>query len=147
MLVLEYTCTYTHLQVHKSVPPPQLPLLHRVKAAKEEVMVLDKRIGFLGAGQMAEALARGFLSKGVVTNISVSDPSPERKELFRGFGCTPRSSNDEVGWCLLTFFVYCVHRHLPCRCDESEATPSSAASDHLGLYPLCRSWPTQTSSS
>jgi len=59
-------------------------------------MVLDKRVGFLGAGQMAEALARGFLSKKVVTHINVSDPSADRKELFRTFGCTPCSSNAEV---------------------------------------------------
>lgn len=26
---------------------------------------MDKRIGFIGAGQMAEALARGFIGKGV----------------------------------------------------------------------------------
>ncbi|KAF5827064.1 pyrroline-5-carboxylate reductase [Dunaliella salina] len=64
--------------------------------AREEVMVLEKRVGFLGAGQMAEALARGFLSKGVVSHISVSDPSDSRKDLFRNFGCIPRSSNAEV---------------------------------------------------
>lgn len=62
-------------------------------------MPLDKRIGFLGAGQMAEALARGFISKSVVTDVNVCDPSPERLELFRTFGCTPRSSNAEV-WVL-----------------------------------------------
>jgi len=27
--------------------------------------MLPKRIGFIGAGQMAEALAKGFISKGV----------------------------------------------------------------------------------
>ena len=27
---------------------------------------MDKRVGFIGAGQMAEALARGFINKGVV---------------------------------------------------------------------------------
>ena len=71
-------------------------LLKALSQKQPAVMQLDKRIGFLGAGQMAEALARGFLSKGVVTDINVCDPSPERKELFRAFGCTPHSSIAEV---------------------------------------------------
>jgi len=54
-------------------------------------------VGFIGAGQMAEALARGFLGKRVVELVSVNDPSEDRKELFRSFGCTPRADNLDVG--------------------------------------------------
>lgn len=62
-------------------------------------MVLDKRIGFMGAGQMAEALARGLIDRGVVqaSQICCSDPSQARKELFRGIGTTPYDTNFEVG--------------------------------------------------
>ena len=58
----------------------------------------DKRVGFIGAGQMAEALARGLMNKGVVKaeNICCTDPMPERKEVFRALKCTPFDSNAEV---------------------------------------------------
>lgn len=61
-------------------------------------MVLDKRIGFMGAGQMAEALARGLIDRGVVqaSQICCSDPSKARKELFQGFGATAHETNLEV---------------------------------------------------
>jgi pyrroline-5-carboxylate reductase len=57
--------------------------------------MLDKRIGFIGAGQMAEALARGLVSKGVVAaeNIYAADPTQERKEVFRSFGANPVDTN------------------------------------------------------
>jgi pyrroline-5-carboxylate reductase len=59
---------------------------------------LDKRIGFMGSGQMAEALAKGLINKGVVTarQICCTDPVPARKELFRSFGATPYETNIEV---------------------------------------------------
>ncbi|KAF6241928.1 pyrroline-5-carboxylate reductase [Scenedesmus sp. NREL 46B-D3] len=61
-------------------------------------MSLNKRIGFMGSGQMAEALARGLIDRGVVpaSQICCSDPAPARKELFRGLGCTPYDTNFEV---------------------------------------------------
>mgnify|MGYP001810326111 CR=1 FL=1 len=59
---------------------------------------MDKRIGFIGAGQMAEALARGFIAKGVCTadRIFATDVVAERKQVFRGFGTNPVDSNEEV---------------------------------------------------
>lgn len=59
---------------------------------------LNKRIGFMGAGQMAEALARGLIDKGVVqaSQICCSDPTAARKELFRSLGTQPYDSNLEV---------------------------------------------------
>lgn len=61
--------------------------------------MLDKRIGFIGAGQMAEALARGFISKGVIKagNIFAADPTQERKEVFRSFNTNPVDTNIAVG--------------------------------------------------
>lgn len=65
----------------------------------ESTMSLNKRIGFMGSGQMAEALARGLIDRGVVqaSQICCSDPAPARKELFRSLGCTPYDTNFEVG--------------------------------------------------
>ncbi len=62
---------------------------------------LDKRVGFIGSGQMAEALARGLLGHGILVpaQICCSDPSPARKELFRSFGTTPYESNVDVSAC------------------------------------------------
>jgi len=65
------------------------------------------RCGFLGSGQMAEALARGFVSQGVCkpADIYCTDPMAERKEVFRSFGCCPVDSSIEVRgagtcWCM-----------------------------------------------
>ena len=47
---------------------------------------------------MAEALARGFIDKGVVKaeDISATDPMQVRKDVFRSFGASPVDSNAEV---------------------------------------------------
>lgn len=60
--------------------------------------MIDKRIGFIGSGQMAEALARGFVAKNVITGdmIACSDPNPGRCELFASFGAKPFTSNIDV---------------------------------------------------
>lgn len=60
---------------------------------------MDKRIGFIGAGQMAEALARGFIAKGVcrAEHVFATDPVQDRKEVFRSFSTNPVDGNIEVG--------------------------------------------------
>jgi pyrroline-5-carboxylate reductase len=60
---------------------------------------LNKRIGFLGSGQMAEALARGLMKRGLVSGdrIACNDPNPARTNLFKSFGATPYESNADVG--------------------------------------------------
>lgn len=59
---------------------------------------IDKRIGFMGSGQMAEALAKGLINKGVVTpnQICCTDPVIARKDLFRSFGATAFDTTLEV---------------------------------------------------
>lgn len=59
---------------------------------------MDKRIGFIGAGQMAEALARGFIAKGVcrAEHVFATDPVQDRKEVFRSFSTNPVDGNIEV---------------------------------------------------
>src|SRR5688572_28646873 len=46
--------------------------------------MLSSRIGFIGAGQMAQALAAGFVRAGLATpeNIAAADPSPASQERF-----------------------------------------------------------------
>ncbi len=45
---------------------------------------MKKRIGFIGAGQMATALGDGFVRAGLVsgTDLIASDPSPEARQRF-----------------------------------------------------------------
>lgn len=58
-----------------------------------------KRIGFIGAGRMAQALAAGFRQKGVVTPdlLLASDISPQARERFRATtGAEVTADNLEV---------------------------------------------------
>lgn len=75
----------------------------------------DTRVGFIGAGQMAEALARGFVNKGVIKaeNICCTDPMPERKEVFRGLKATAFESNADVRTLLVYFLNYSSHMRSP----------------------------------
>ena len=63
-----------------------------------DVKMLTRRVGFIGAGQMAEALARGFIAKGVLQagDITANDPSAERKKVFESFDANTAASNIEV---------------------------------------------------
>lgn len=58
----------------------------------------SKRIGFIGAGQMAEALARGFINKNIIkaSNIYATDIMQVRKEVFASFGANAAETNSEV---------------------------------------------------
>jgi pyrroline-5-carboxylate reductase len=61
--------------------------------------MLEQRIGFLGAGQMAEALIRGWLQAGVSTpdKIIASDVMAARRELLgREWGIATTAENREV---------------------------------------------------
>ena len=56
------------------------------------------QMGFVHAGQMAEALARGFIDKGVVKakDVHCTDPVQARREVFESFGAQSQSSNVDV---------------------------------------------------
>ncbi|MEK6236439.1 MAG: pyrroline-5-carboxylate reductase [Planctomycetales bacterium] len=59
----------------------------------------DLRLGFIGAGKMATALARGFLAADVLKpdQILASDPSPEARGKFtETTGCATVSNNIEI---------------------------------------------------
>eukprot|EP00798_Chlamydomonas_sp_ICE-L_P001349 gene1349-32711_t len=61
-------------------------------------MAFEKRIGFVGAGQMAEALARGLIAKGIVAadQVGCTSRGDARKDVFKSFGCTAYASNTEL---------------------------------------------------
>ena len=80
-----------------AVRPPQTRP-RTLAVARAMATPVTRRIGFIGAGQMAEALARGFVDKGVcgAADIFATDPVAERREVFRTFGTNPRETNKEV---------------------------------------------------
>jgi pyrroline-5-carboxylate reductase len=62
-------------------------------------MALDRRIAFIGGGNMAEALIKGILAAGVVQAglVTVTDLSAERLEYLAGtYGILPNKSNKDA---------------------------------------------------
>jgi len=61
-------------------------------------MSKEYALGFIGAGNMAEAIARGAIDKGVLSadKMIASDPSQARCDLFTGLGIKVVDSNAEV---------------------------------------------------
>lgn len=55
-------------------------------------------LGFIGAGNMAEAIARAAISKAVVpaARMIASDPSPQRRSLFESLGIASTTDNAAV---------------------------------------------------
>lgn len=60
--------------------------------------ISEKRIGFIGAGQMAEAIARGMIETDLVTaeRLIVSDVAESRRELFQSIGARATADNLSV---------------------------------------------------
>jgi len=58
-------------------------------------MAFDRQLGFLGAGNMAEAICRGLLAKGVVAKeqILAADPSDARRKVFGDLGVETTTDN------------------------------------------------------
>lgn len=76
----------------------QVTIQRFAETARMALEKLKRRVGFIGAGQMAEALARGFISKGVLdaSDIVATDPVAARKEVFQSFDVKAVNSNVEV---------------------------------------------------
>lgn len=68
------------------------------QSQKKNTTMESKKIGFIGAGQMAEALARGFINKGITKaeNIYATDIMQVRKDVFASFNANAVDSNSEV---------------------------------------------------
>lgn len=81
-------------------------------------MLENRRIGFIGAGMMAEAIARGLLKAGVdPSRISASDPDDRRRDLFRkelGVAATAdnRSVAESADIIIIAVKPYVVHEAL-----------------------------------
>ena len=67
-------------------------------AARTAAMAAPPRIGFLGAGMMAEALAKGFVKAGVASagGIVATDIAQARKDVFAAAGMGVVDSSREV---------------------------------------------------
>ncbi|KAL3138491.1 hypothetical protein ABBQ32_006281 [Trebouxia sp. C0010 RCD-2024] len=59
---------------------------------------IGQKIGFIGAGNMAEALAQGFIAKKKVAakDIWATDISQARKQVFQDFGANAAESSSDV---------------------------------------------------
>ena len=57
-----------------------------------------QRVGFVGAGAMAEAMARGFITSGVLPpeRVLAADPDQSRHEALQQLGASTTSSSEEV---------------------------------------------------
>ncbi|KAJ5077869.1 pyrroline-5-carboxylate reductase 2 [Anaeramoeba ignava] len=69
------------------------------KEEKEEKKeTITHKIGFIGSGNMAEAIARGIVNAGLVKpeQIMGSDPIEVRRELFKSFGMKTTEDNELV---------------------------------------------------
>jgi pyrroline-5-carboxylate reductase len=59
------------------------PADEAIPAIEDYAVLDDKRIGFIGAGMMAEAIARGLIASGIEpSRIVAYDPSEERRAFF-----------------------------------------------------------------
>nr|XP_045377245.1 pyrroline-5-carboxylate reductase 3 isoform X3 [Camelus bactrianus] len=76
--------------------------------AAEAAESLPRRVGFVGAGRMAEAVAQGLIRAGKVEaqHVLASAPTDRNPSHFRALGCQTTHSNLEVlQGCSLVFFA------------------------------------------
>ena len=61
-------------------------------------MAMTHTLGFIGCGNMAQAIAQGAIRQGVVPaqQIIASNPSAPKRELFASWGCDTTDDNTEV---------------------------------------------------
>jgi hypothetical protein len=79
-----------------SSPPRRIPAYRA--PARTLAMAAQPRIGFLGAGMMAEALAKGFIKAGVASasGITATDIAQQRKDVFAAAGMGVVATSREV---------------------------------------------------
>ena len=82
---------------HSITTPPGGCKLRRLEGPPyNRAMLTGRQIGFVGGGNMAEALVAGLLRKGLTTpdRLAVSDPLGSRREfLGRTFGVVVTADN------------------------------------------------------
>lgn len=59
---------------------------------------MQYKLGFIGCGNMAQAIAGGAIEKGVVQaqDVIASDPSEDNREVFENWGCAAVEDNTQV---------------------------------------------------
>lgn len=65
---------------------------------EEEMAKLDEKIGFMGGGMMAYAIASGMVNRGIVkpNQILASGPHPENLEKWKEMGASFTTENEDV---------------------------------------------------
>lgn len=68
------------------------------EAEEEEMAKLDEKIGFMGGGMMAYAIASGMVNRGIVkpNQILASGPHPENLERWKEMGAAYTTENEDV---------------------------------------------------
>ena len=102
----------------------------------------DEVIGFVGAGNMAEAIARGVIEKNLYAagSLRVTDPSHARREVFESFGvaCVPDIAS--LASACQVIIVAVKPQVLP---DILPELSGALTADHL-LISICAGVPTTT---
>lgn len=64
----------------------------------EDMAKLDEKIGFMGGGMMAYAIASGMVNRGIVkpNQILASGPHPENLEKWKEMGASYTTENEDV---------------------------------------------------
>lgn len=101
----------------------------------------DEQVGLIGAGQMAEAIARGILAAKLyaAASVQVSDPDEGRRRVFDSLGVRATSDNPAVVRSCNVLIIAVKPQSL------SEVLPEigpSLTSDHL-LISICAGCPTR----
>lgn len=88
---------------------------------EEEMAKLDEKIGFMGGGMMAYAIASGMVNRGIVkpNQILASGPHPENLEKWKEMGASFTTENEDVS---ISWGASGVIQLLECRRERGENT-------------------------
>ena len=91
------TCTLQHFVTFNL--KPVATQIRYFPMEKHQIPMEYLTVGFIGAGKMAESIARGIVASGVLPPHHISTAvhsNPDRHEVFQSFGVNVFSSNEEV---------------------------------------------------
>lgn len=75
---------------------------------EEEMAKLDEKIGFMGGGMMAYAIASGMVNRGIVkpNQILASGPHPENLLRWKEMGAAYTTENEDVSMAIWIWFIW-----------------------------------------
>lgn len=94
-----------------------------------QLKIDDAKIGIIGAGKIADALAQGFINYGKIpaNRIHVAAPSAKNLENFKNYGChVSRRNIDIFGRFDCDIIFVCVHGSVVRRCFKNGGTRPAA---------------------